>query len=77
METICQKIGNLESLNFVRTRSVLKMPISKITMYGMGEVGKTPVANARYGQEKLFRSTLKKHNHVFAHAQEFDFRTGG
>ena len=55
----------------------MKMPISKITMYGKGKVGKTPIANARYGPEELYRSTLKKHNHVFVHAQQFDFRTGG
>ena len=76
METIYQKIGNQESLNFVRTRSVMKMPISKIAMYGKGKVGKTPKSNARYSPEKLYRSTLKKHNHVFAHVQQFDFRTG-
>ena len=40
METIYQKIGNQESLNFVRTRSVMKMPISKIAMYGKGKLVK-------------------------------------
>ena len=30
-----------------------------------------------YAQILLFISSLKEHYHVFAHAQEFDFRTGG